>query len=44
MTATAARLQVARQEVRLPFGKTADGRMVSVETVERGTQEREERR
>ena len=33
MTAATARLQPARQEVRLPFGSTADGRMVSVEAV-----------
>jgi hypothetical protein len=35
MTAAAARDHVARQEIKLPFGNTAGGRMVSVEAVER---------
>ena len=30
-------VHTARQEVKLPFGRTADGRMVSVEAVERGS-------
>jgi hypothetical protein len=37
MTAATARAHTARQEVKLPFGRTADGRMVSVEAVERGS-------
>ena len=36
MTAAVARAHTARQEVKLPFGRTAAGRMVSVEAVERG--------